>query len=266
MQRIAFEIGPFWGGRSFAIYWYAVMVATGFLVGLWTASRRAERAGIPREKILDLGPLLLGGAIVGSRALFVVSYWKEYFASEPWWEVFMIRHGGLVYFGGLVGASVSFILYARWRKLPLWKMADVFAPSLALGQAIGRVGCFLNGCCYGKPTALPWGVHFPTGHETGGVAVHPTQLYASLVDLGLCAALAWLHRRKKFDGQVFAAYLVGYSILRSLVEVFRGDYAVYYLGFATPAQLASVGVLAVGGWLYWKLARANGQTVGPGRA
>jgi len=114
----------------------------------------------------------------------------------------------------------------------------------------------MNGCCYGRPTDLPWAIHFPADHETKGVGVHPTQVYDSLLSLGLYLALAWLYRRKKFDGQVFATYLMAYAALRSFVELFRGDYPVHYLGgWATPAHLVSMGTFAVGLILYCTLPR-----------
>ncbi|HWH68129.1 MAG TPA: prolipoprotein diacylglyceryl transferase, partial [Candidatus Sulfotelmatobacter sp.] len=230
-------------------HWYGVMVALGFLAGLWTASRRGLREGVPAEKILDLGPWLIVGAIVGARTLYVLSYWREQFADKPLSEIFMVQHGGLVYYGGLMGSCLACILYARLKKVRLWQLADIMAPSVALGYVFGRIGCLMNGCCYGRACTLPWAIHFPVGHETYPNAVHPTQIYDSLLNLGFYLALAWLYRHKKFEGQVFAAYLIGYALLRSLVEAFRGDYPQYqhYLGgWATPAHLVSIGILAVG--------------------
>ena len=255
MQKIVFELGPL------SVHWYGVLVAAGFFLGLWTASRRGRRDGIAPQTIMDLGPWLLGGALLGARTLYVVSYWREQFADKPWTEIFMIQHGGVVYYGGLIGASLTFIVYAWCRKLPLWPFADVLAPSISLGQAFGRIGCLMNGCCYGRHCDLPWAIHFPDYHETHGAGVHPTQLYESLLSLGLYAALAWLYRRKKFDGQVFAAYLIAYALLRSFVEMFRGDYPVYYGGFATPAHLVSVGILATGLALWWRLPKTKSPPI-----
>lgn len=249
VQKIAFSIG------SFSVHWYGVLVAVGFLAGLWTASRRGLRSGFAPDKILDLGPWLIGGSILGARAMYVVSYWRDKFAGGPWWEIFMIQHGGLVFYGGLIGASLAIIFYARWKNLPLWKIADVLAPSIPLGYVFGRLGCLMNGCCYGRACDLPWAIHFPH-HETAGAGLHPTQIYDSLLSLGLYAALAWLYRRKKFDGQVFAAYLVCYALTRSFVEYFRGDYTrAHLLGPLTPAHLISIGVLAAGLILFWQLPR-----------
>ncbi|MBU6402339.1 MAG: prolipoprotein diacylglyceryl transferase, partial [Verrucomicrobia bacterium] len=160
MHKIAFELG------GLTIYWYGILVAAGFLVGLWTASRRSWRDGIPGEAIVDLSPWLIGGGIVGARILYVVSYWREYFVSKPIWEILMVRHGGLVFYGGFLGAALTGVAYARSRRLNLWKLADTLAPSIALGHAFGRIGCLMNGCCYGRPTHLPWAICFPPDHET----------------------------------------------------------------------------------------------------
>jgi phosphatidylglycerol:prolipoprotein diacylglycerol transferase len=246
------------------------MVALAFLVGLWTASRRAPRDRISGEKIVDAGIWILLGAIVGGRILYVVSYWDTLFdnpllARAPWTEVFMVQRGGLVYYGGLIGASLACIIYARATKSPLWKLADIFAPSISLGYVFGRLGCFLNGCCFGRVCDVPWAVHYPNQsdiwrtHFESGLAlangasapVHPTQIYDALLNLALYAGLAWLFRRKKFDGQVFAVYLLCYAVTRSMVEMFRGDYAAAQIrGGLTPAHLISIGIFLTGAAFY----------------
>jgi len=254
VHPIAFQLG------SLTITWYGVMVATGFLVGLWTASRRGLSSGIPAEKVLDLGPWLIGGTIVGARALYVISYWHEQFADRAWVEIFMVWRGGLVFYGGLIGATLAGLIYARKHSLPVWKLADVIAPSIALGSVFGRIGCLLNGCCYGRECSLPWAIHFPRGHQTFPHGVHPTEVYDSLLNLVLYLGLAWLYRHKKFQGEVFAVYLMGYAVFRSLVEMFRGDYPQYYLGgWATPAQLVSMGILVVGAILWFLLHKSVPQ-------
>ena len=254
MHPIAFNLGPY------PLHWYGILVAMGFAAGLWTASRRALRSGIAPESILDLGPWLILGAIIGARILYVVSYWHESFEGRPIGEIFAVWNGGLVYYGGLIGATLACALYLRRKKLPIWKVADVVAPSIALGSAFGRIGCLLNGCCYGRACNLPWAIRFPADNplHPPTYPVHPTEIYDSLLNLCLYIGLAWLYRRKKFDGQVMAFYLVGYALLRSFVELFRGDYPVqqHYLGgWATPAHLVSFGVLAAGLVLLWVLRR-----------
>jgi len=255
VHPIAHTFGPI------TLHWYGVLVAAGFLLGLWTASRRAPRAGVAGEMIADLGPWLIVGALVGARALYVATYWREQFAGGPVWEVFMIHHGGLVYYGGLAGAALACALYARIRHLPLWRVADVLAPSIALGSVLGRLGCLMNGCCYGRACALPWAVRFPEGHEThppgqSAVPVHPTQVYDALLNLALYGGLAWLFRQRKFDGQVFALYLMGYALTRSFVELFRGDYSADHLyAGLTPAHLASILAFGAGAVLLVVLRR-----------
>jgi phosphatidylglycerol:prolipoprotein diacylglycerol transferase len=257
VHPIAFTLGPL------TVHWYGIMVAAGFLAGLWTASRRSLREGVPAEKILDLGPWLIIGAIIGARTLYVITFWREQFSQKPVSEIFMVQHGGLVYYGGLIGASLACILYANLKHMPLWKLADIMAPSIPLGYVFGRIGCLMNGCCYGRFCSLPWAIRFPPGHETHPIGsdatpVHPTEVYESALSLCLYIGLAWLYRRKKYDGQVFAVYLICYALLRSLVEVFRGDYPAYqhFLGgWATPAQFVSIGILLAGVVLFWVLSR-----------
>lgn len=247
MHSVAFQIG------GFTIYWYGVLAAFGFLAALWTSSRRAPREGFSPELIVDLAPWLIVGAIVGARLFYVVTHWQE-FAREPFWEVFALRRSGLVWYGGLIGASLATIVFTRLKKVALWKVADVMAPSIALGHVFGRFGCLMTGCCFGRETTVPWAIHFPSDHWTKGAGVHPTQVYEAVLNALLYAGLMWLYRRKKFDGQIFAAYLIGYAILRGLVEAFRGDYAHYYLGgHVTAAQLLSVAILATGSLLLWWL-------------
>ena len=255
MHNIAFEIG------GFTVYWYGIFAALGFLGGFWSAARRAPKEGLAPEIIMDLAPWLIGGAIVGARTWYVATYWQEEFASKPIWEVFMLRRSGLVFYGGLIGATLATLVYVRIKRLPVWKVGDIFAPSIALGHAIGRIGCLMTGCCYGRACDLPWAIHFPVDHWTKGAGVHPTQIYESLLNFMLFSFLIWLGQRKKFDGQIFAVYLIAYALLRALVEMFRGDYGTYYLGgLVTPAHLMSVLVLIVGVFLFWKLSRPRPST------
>jgi phosphatidylglycerol:prolipoprotein diacylglycerol transferase len=253
VHQIAFHIG------SLAIHWYGVLLAVGFFAGLWTASRRARRDSIAPEKIIDGGAWLIVGALIGARALYVISYWdrlveKPLYPNAPWTEIFMVQRGGLVFYGGLIGAVAAGLIYVWKAKIPLWKFADAMAPSIALGYVPGRIGCLMNGCCYGRPTDLPWAIRFPPdSNETHGVPVHPTQIYDALLSLGLYVVLAWLYRRKRFDGQVFAIYLVAYALLRSFVELFRGDYPGGHL--LTPAQLVSLVIFLAGALLFLKLPR-----------
>lgn len=248
MHPIAFHIG------NVAIHWYGVLVAVGFLVGFWTATRRCVLDGVPGEMVADLIPWIVVSALVGARLLFIIDYYDTDFPDATWWDFVNIRRGGLVFHGGLIAAVVTTVAYTRWRRLPLWKLADALAPSIALGHAFGRVGCFMNGCCFGTICKLPWAVHFPAGHPSSPHAVHPTELYEAALNLALYGALAWHYQRKRFAGQTFAIYVTSYGVLRFLVEFLRGDYEVHYLGWATVGQLVSLGVLVVGVGLWVWLA------------
>jgi phosphatidylglycerol:prolipoprotein diacylglycerol transferase len=243
VHPIAFQLG------SLTIHWYGVMVALAFLAGLWTATRRAPRENISSETIADIVFWLMVGAIIGARAVYVATYWRDEFASQPVSEIFMIQHGGLVYYGGLIGATLAGVIYIRWKKLALWKIADVLAPSIALGNVFGRIGCLLNGCCYGRACSLPWAIRFPEDNplHPPTTPVHPTEIYDALLNLVLYLFLARLFRHKKFDGQVFATYLIGYALFRSIVEYFRGDYPPDHIhNGLTSAQLVSILVFAAG--------------------
>ena len=213
---------------SFPITSYGIWLAMGMLLALFVASRLAARDGLPRERIYDLGLWTLLGGLLGSKILMILV--------DPNAHVFTIdflRSGG-VFYGGLIGGFLAVAILMVYYKLPFWKVADAFAPAVALGQAFGRQGCFAAGCCWGKETLLPWGVHFTEkGHEYTGVPIygpdhselflHPTQLYESFTMLLVFGLLVWLHRNKKFDGQVLIAYGIIYSIFRFSIEFLRDD-------------------------------------------
>jgi phosphatidylglycerol:prolipoprotein diacylglycerol transferase len=243
VHPIAFQLG------SFTIHWYGVMIALAFLAGLWTATRRARRENIPGEKIADVVLWLMIGSIIGARFVYVTTYWKDEFADQPLSEIFMIQHGGLVYYGGLIGAILATYIYLRWKKMPLWKTADVLAPSIALGNVFGRIGCLLNGCCYGRACSLPWAIRFPADNplHPPTTPVHPTEIYDALDNYLLYLLLAWLFRHKKFDGQVFATYLIGYAVTRTIMECFRGDYPPDHIHYGlTPGELVSIPIFIAG--------------------
>jgi phosphatidylglycerol:prolipoprotein diacylglycerol transferase len=183
--------------------------------------------------------------------MFVVTYWKDEFAGKSFTEIFMIQRGGLVFYGGLIGASLAVIIFCSVKKLPLWKVADILAPSIALGSVFGRIGCLMNGCCHGRACDLPWAIPRLFG-ATDQPLVHPTQIYDSLLNLILYLGLAWLFRRRKFDGQIFATFLMCYAVTRSTVEFFRGDYSVDHLhGGLTPAHWISIGIFIAGAVLFF---------------
>ena len=218
MHPLLFEIGPF------PIYTYGVLVAAGFLLGLGLAVRQGRKEGVPSHKITDLGFYILLSAIVGSRLLFILINASHY--SRNPLEIFKIWEGGLVFYGGLIFAIPTALWYVKKSALSVWNTGDLFAPSIAVGHAIGRIGCFFAGCCYGKPAeGLPWAVTFtdPQSLARIGVPLHPTQLYESFGEFTIFILLITLRRYKSFQGQLFLTYILLYSVLRFIVEFYRGD-------------------------------------------
>jgi phosphatidylglycerol:prolipoprotein diacylglycerol transferase len=229
---------------SFPINAYGVWLAIGLMAALFVAARLAEREGLPKERVYDLGLWTILGGLVGSKVLMVLT--------EDNVQIFsldFLRSGG-VYFGGFLGGFITLVLLMRWYKMPFWKIGDAFAPGVALGQFFGRQGCFSAGCDWGKQTDLAWGVHFTeAGHANTGVPLygsdgsdlflHPTQLYESFAMLAVFAFLFFLHRKKKFDGQVLLSYGIIYSIVRFSIEFFRDDPRGDILGITTMTGLST---------------------------
>lgn len=236
---------------SFYIPTYGVILAIAYLVGIWLLRRKARAEGLPDQKIFDLSLYILAAAILGAKLLLVIVEWKRY-VENPASLVEVLRSGG-VFYGGLIAATTVGIWYMRRHRLPAWKIADMGAPSIALGEAIGRWGCFAAGCCYGKPTGGPFGVTFtdPFARDAVGtplgVPLHPTQIYLSLNALLIFLVLQWAYRRRTFDGEVFWLYVLLYAITRGLLETFRGDSV---RGFVVPGVLSTsqfIGLVAAAG-------------------
>jgi phosphatidylglycerol:prolipoprotein diacylglycerol transferase len=226
------------------IHTYGVLVAIGFMVGLAVAGRRARREGIPVEQIGDLGVWLIVAGMLGAKLFHIVFFWDDFIYG---WHADGIRslREGFVFYGGFVFATLAAVVYARLKKLPMMKLADVFAPSIALGHAFGRMGCFFNGCCYGKACSLPWAVTFPPPHVKAGIPVHPTEIYEAIGNLGIFAGLSLVYRHKRFEGQVWWLYVLSYGVLRLLVEAFRGDYDTFYFGVLTIGQIVAITMIVV---------------------
>ena len=218
MYPVLLKFGPL------TIHTYGVLVATGFLLGIGLAVLQAKKEGIPSNKIVDLGFYILLSAIIGSRLFFIFINAGHYIKNPL--DIFKIWEGGLVFYGGVLLAVPTAIWYVKKNGIGLWNIADVFAPSIAIGHSIGRIGCFFAGCCYGKPAeGLPWAVTFtnPQSLAQIGIPLHPTQLYESAGEFINFLILITLRRYKSFDGQLFLTYVLLYSILRFIVEFFRGD-------------------------------------------
>ncbi len=257
---------------NFPINTYGVLLALAFLAALLVAARLAARDGLPRERVYDLGVWMLLAALIGSKVLLLFVEPEYRAAPLRLLSLDFLRSGG-VFYGGFLGAvTVGYFLVRRY-QLPWWRTADAFAPGIALGQAIGRQGCFAAGCCWGKPTSLPWGVQFTElGHEiTGvplGIHLHPTQLYESFAALVFFVLLVWLHRRRRFEGQVILTYAVLYALTRFVIEFFRDDPRGDVLGLTTLTGLSTSQLIALAVGLLslvvlvvrWRLAGTAGTT------
>jgi phosphatidylglycerol:prolipoprotein diacylglycerol transferase len=211
MHPILLQLG------RFKVYSWGFMLALAAIVGIYGVERNFEKQGYDRDIVLDMVVLMVLFGILGARISYIIIYDWQAFITDPL-MFFSPGFSGLIWYGGLLGGFIAFVVYI-WRKnLPFWEMADLFAPYLALGYALVRIGCFLNGCCYGLPTDSAWGVIFPAVDD---LHRHPTQLYSSLINFLLFGFLIWLWPRRQFNGQIFLAYLVGYTIYRFVIEFFR---------------------------------------------
>ena len=230
-------------GLGIPLATYGVLLAIGFILALWLTARLAARDGLPKQRIYDLGLYVLAASLVGSKALMVVTEWSDY--GGDWRRMLsfdFLRSGG-VFYGGLLAAVLASILLMRHWKLPWPKTADAFAPGIAVGHAIGRMGCFSAGCCWGKPTSSWLGVHFTEkANELTGVpidtALVPTQLIEAFANLLIFVFLLWLTRRRKFEGQIIYAYLMVYSVARFTIEFWRDDPRNGLLGLSTSQLIA----------------------------
>jgi len=258
------------------IHTYGVLVAIGFIVGLAVAGRRARSEGIPAEQISDLGMWLIIAGMVGGKLFHIIFFWDDFIAG---WHADGVRslREGFVFYGGFILATLTAVVYTRLKRLSLPKLADVFAPSIALGHAFGRMGCFFNGCCYGRvcPDGFPLGVRFPaifdaTGRLIGtapfidhlqhkwvkisastSLPVYPTEIYEALGNLAIFGGLSLFYRQKRFDGQVWWLYVLSYGALRLVVEFFRGDYYTFYFGGLTIGQIVAITMIVVASLALW---------------
>lgn len=228
---------------SFPINTYGVFLALAFLCAIWIAVKLAARDGLPKEKIYDLSLWMLLSSLIGSKVLMLIT--EPEYRDHPLQLLSLdfLRSGG-VFYGGLIGAVLTGYFLMKRYKLPWWKTADACAPGIAIGNFFGRQGCFAAGCCWGKPTSLPWGVKFTElGHEITGVPtnvyLHPTQLYESFAMFGVFLFLLWLHKRKQFSGQVILVYALLYSTIRFLIEFVRDDPRGDILGLTTLTGLST---------------------------
>lgn len=227
MHPILFQFPENWplvGGHI--MHTYGALVALGFFLGLLWVRYESNRLHMPTQKLLDLFFYIVLASIFGARTLYVIisydEWWKDPLIFIRFWE------GGIVFYGGFIGAVLVTLWYVRKHQLKFLSVADVFVPGLALGHAIGRVGCFMAGCCFGKacPADYNLGVIFPHsdyGIAPAGVALYPTQLFEAISVFCLFLFLVFWRRIKHFEGEIFLLYITLYPILRAIIENYRGD-------------------------------------------
>ncbi|HOT96797.1 MAG TPA: prolipoprotein diacylglyceryl transferase [bacterium] len=224
MHPVLFKLG------AFEMRAYGFTLAISFLLGIFWAVRRAKRRGIDPEKIMDLSVVIILASIIGARFMYVIFHLDEF--AGHWTDTFnpfqsngQIGIAGLTMLGGVVLALVTSILYLRAKRLPVLKIADTVIPMFFLGEAITRIGCYLNGCCYGIPCHCALGVVFPPDSPAGamyqGITIHPTQIYSSLYALVIFGAMLWIDRKPKFDGYLLYLALIFYGVGRFIIDLFR---------------------------------------------
>lgn len=212
-----FSIGPF------TLHTYGLFVAIGFFAAIMVTLKLGKGEGISSKKITDMGFYIILAAIVGSRAMYVLMN-VSYYLDRPL-DILKIWKGGLVFSGGVVAALLILIIYIRKHNLSFLRVGDLWAPGLALGQGVGRIGCLMAGCCYGKPTPGGWGMVFtdPRSLAPLNTPLYPTQIFASLSGFILFSILLILRKKKAFEGQIFLWFLILHSTARLFQERFRGD-------------------------------------------
>jgi phosphatidylglycerol:prolipoprotein diacylglycerol transferase len=260
MFPVLFEI---WGLK---FHTYGVAMATAFIVGIYLSSRRAPKEGIDPNLVVDAAFWVFVGTLLGGRLAFILEHIREY-RQYPL-EALKIWKGGLVFYGGFIGALTLSGIFVWTRKVSLSKYFDLLTPYAGLGYAIHRAGgCFMAGCCYGSPTDLPWGVAFHDRRslipdELMGVRLHPTQLYEALNGLVLFLLLLFLRGKKKADGELAALFFLIFSVNRFIIEYFRGEKGRELWGSLTTVQVESLFLFAFGLAIFLIARRKHGTQPG----
>lgn len=245
MRPILLQLGPI------PLRSYGVMMILGFLLGLYRAVRVSKSRGIDSSSVIDVSLYSLLAGIVGARLVFILLNWQSFHRSFG--EMFSIWEGGLSFHGGILFAVGVIYFYTRVKEIPFLALADLLAPSLALAYAVARIGCFLNGCCYGTPTGLPWGVSFSVVDDAHR---HPTQLYAFLAGLLIFVALTRVEKWRKPNGYTFFSFLALYSVYRFLIEIIRRGATAEVVSWGlTEAQVVSAVMLTGSVVALWRLGR-----------
>ncbi|MDT8390082.1 MAG: prolipoprotein diacylglyceryl transferase [Lentisphaeria bacterium] len=245
INPVAIQVGPL------AIRWYGIFVALGFLGGYVLAIHRAKKRGVPAEAVSDVLFWTMAAGVTGARLFYVIQNWEEQFAGGPWLEVLRVDHGGLVFYGGFFGAMAAVTLLVKIKKLNIWTIGDILAPCVPLGQAFGRVGCLLNGCCHGHPCSGAFAMRYPL-HPAGSFTAFPIQAFYSLSNLSLVAFVLICEKIFGLRGRLFGLFMIGYGLNRFFLEFGRGDYGPDAgIGPFTPAQVLCLIVIPAGVAVMW---------------
>jgi phosphatidylglycerol:prolipoprotein diacylglycerol transferase len=246
--------GP-WPVGPFTVYTYGVLLAASYLLGLRLAMTRGKRWGLKPSQVMDLGIYIIIAALVGAKLLLVITDPGAYLGSGEGLSS-LLRSGG-VFYGGLIVAVATAFWYIAKKRMPFWRTCDVFAPAIALDHVTGRLGCLAAGCCYGKPTSVPWAItfHNPLAANVGtplGIPLHPTQLYEAGAELLILIVLLTTEKRGRiFEGRTFWLYMLLYAVSRFVIEFFRGDPRGMVFGVSTSQFISLVlGPLAIAMLLY----------------
>jgi phosphatidylglycerol:prolipoprotein diacylglycerol transferase len=256
-----FKIGPV------TVHSYGTLLMLGFVVGILLSRREAKRLGLSPEIPLDLGVWVLIASVAVARGAYVALDWGA-FSHRPAEILYVWREPGLSFHGGLAGGVLAGVVFTWRRRLPFWTVADMVTPGLALGYGIARLGCLLNGCCYGAPTELPWGVRFPLWPDSAITTEpsHPTQIYSAIGSFAILGILLALRKRLPANGQLFLLYLMLSAPVRAAIEVLRRGYTADVLfDGVTEAQTASAAIfiLALAGFILRARRGIPGESDGP---
>jgi len=245
---------------SLTVYSYGVLVAAGVLLGLWYARHQAAQHGLNPDDVWNLGIYMVLVALIVAKVWLVLSAW-DYYRANPR-EIFsmtVLQSGGTFY-GGVVGAMATIIIYTYVKRIPILPLLDTFAFAVPLGHSVGRLGCLLAGCCYGKPTSVPWAITFKNelAEQIAGTPLHtplhPTQLYESAAEFLNFLIIVWLARRQRFTGQLVGTYFLLYGFERGTIEFFRGDpgRTLMFHNSVSLMQIVSVALVLTGALLWWR--------------
>ncbi len=259
-----FELGPI------TIYSYGVLLAAAYLLGLKLAMVRGRQRGLDESRIMDLGIYIIISALVGAKLMLLVVDFR-YFSTNPAELLNLLRSGGVFYGGLILAVGVAF-WYLRRHRLPMWTTCDAFAPGIALGHVVGRLGCLMAGCCYGRPTDVPWAIVFTNPLAAANVGtpldvhLHPTQLYEAGAELLILGLLLTTERKgRQFPGRTFWGYILLYGVSRFVIEFYRGDNRGMVLDLVSTSQFISLILIPLAIVMLARLG-GRGATPEPGRA